>query len=356
MPRVFDVIDLADEMRNDIVRKFPETGAGDFRIGSQLVVRESQAAVFFRDGKALDTFRAGRHTLTTLNVPLLTGILGQAFDGRSPFTAEVYFVALRDLTMNWGTPQPIIVRNPGMGLGIALLQAFGSYIVAVTEPQQFVSQFVGQTGRATTDDVKSRLRGIVMNKFQDTLATFAKQMSVPDIIMNAEEIRGAMRGKLQEDFAAIGLVLKDFQIESLKPSEKSAEELRAMGMLDMATYTQLQAADAMRDAAQNPSGGLAGAGVGLGAGVSLGQMMTQAFQQGQQAQQPPATPAQPAGGGGGGGGGAMPDVMTPAQAATYLQVSEADVMQMIEAGELKAKKLGSQFRISKSVLEEFLKG
>lgn len=355
MARIFDVIELPDEMRQDIVRKFPETGAGDYRIGSQLVVRESQAAVFFRDGKALDTFKAGRHTLTTLNVPLLVDLLGKAFNDRSPFTAEVYFVALRDFTLNWGTPQPIIVRNPGMGLGVALLQAFGTSIFAVTQPQQFVSQFVGQTGRATTEDVKQRLRGIVMNKFQDTLATFAKQMSVPDIIMNTEEIRAVMRGKLQEDFAAIGLSLKDFQVESLKPSDKSAEELRAMGMLDMATYTQLQAADAMRDAAQNTGGGLAGAGVGLGAGVTLGQVMGQALQQGQAAGVPaqPAAPAAPAAAAPA-APAAAPDVMTPGEAAAYLKVTEADVMQMITAGEIKAKKIGSQYRISKAVLDAFL--
>src|SRR5262249_52822123 len=156
-------------------------------------------------------------------------------------------------------------------------------------------------------------------------------------------------------FLAIGVTLKTFGIESLKPSEKSAEELRAMGMLDMATYTQLQAADAMRDAARNQSGG-AGLTAGIGAGIGLGNLMGAALQggmmnnQGGMAQQPQA----PQGGGGVGVGAAVPAaaaaapaVMSPAEAASYLKVAESDVMQMITDGTLKSKKIGTQIRISK---------
>ena len=144
MARIFDVVEYADEMRDEIVHRFPETGSGDFRIGSQVIVREAQSVVFFRDGKALDTFGPGRHTITTANIPLLVDLIGKAFGDRTPFTAEVYFVSMREFAdQKWGTAQPIIVRNPGMGLGVALMQGYGSYAFQIANPQQFVAQIVG---------------------------------------------------------------------------------------------------------------------------------------------------------------------------------------------------------------------
>ena len=155
MARIFDVIEYPNEMRDEIVHRFPEVGAGDFHIGSQVIVRESQAAVFFRDGQALDVFRAGRHTITTANIPLLINLIGRAFNDKTPFPAEVYFVSLREFANEkWGTPQPIIVRNPGMGLGVALLQGFGTYSFQVKDPQQFVTQVVGTTGTYRTNEIE----------------------------------------------------------------------------------------------------------------------------------------------------------------------------------------------------------
>ncbi len=266
MARIFDVVEYPNEMRDEIVHRFPETGAGDFRIGSQVIVREAQSAVFFRDGKALDTFEAGRHTITTANIPGLIDFIGKAFNDRSPFTAEVYFVSMREFAdQKWGTPQPIIVRNPGMGLGVALLQGYGTFGFQVSDPQQFVTQIVGASGTYRTADIQSRLRSMLLSKLQDLLGETTAAKTVPELIGLVEEIGAGVRAKAQDDFKALGLTLKAFYIESLKPSDKSAEELRAMGMLDVATYTQLQAADAMRDAAQNPSGG-AGLTAGIGAG------------------------------------------------------------------------------------------
>ena len=149
---------------------FRRPASGDFRIGSQVIVREAQAAVFFRDGKALDTFCPGRHTITTANVPYLINLIGKAFNDRTPFTAEVYFVSMREFAdQKWGTPQPIIVRNPGMGLGVALLQGFGTYQLPVSDPQQFVTQIVGTTGTYRTGDIQGRLRSILLSKLQDLL-------------------------------------------------------------------------------------------------------------------------------------------------------------------------------------------
>jgi len=147
MARIFDVVEYASEMKDEIVHRFPEKGVADLRIGSQVIVRESQRAVFFRDGKALDVFGPGRHTIATANIPKLIDFVGKAFGDRTPFTAEVYYVSVKEFAdRKWGTPQPIIVSNPGMGLGVALLQGFGTYSFQVADPIQFVAQLVGATG------------------------------------------------------------------------------------------------------------------------------------------------------------------------------------------------------------------
>ncbi len=147
----------------------------------------------------------------------------------------------------------------------------------------------------------------------------------------------------QDDFEAIGLTLKTFYIGSLKPSTKSAQELRDAGLLDPQMYAQLQAADAMREAANNPNGG-AGLTAGIGAGMGIGNLMGQALQGGMQTGGAPA----------GGGGAKMPDIMTPAEAAQFMKVTEDDIMAAIQEGSLKAKKVGKAFRISKDNLESFM--
>jgi len=346
MARIFDVIEYPSEMRDEIVHRFPEQGIGDYRIGSQVIVRESQAAVFFRDGNALDVFRAGRHTITTANIPLLINLIGKAFNDRTPFPAEVYFVSMKEFANEkWGTPQPIIVRNPGMGLGVALLQGFGTFSFQVKDPQQFVTQIVGTQGAFRTTDIEERLKTILLSKLQDVLGETTAANSVVELIGLTEEVGAAVRAKAQDDFESIGIQLKSFYIGNLKPSSKSAQELRDMGMLDMATYTQLQAADAMRDAAQNPSGG-AGLTAGIGAGMGIGNLMQQATSGAMQGQQ----------GGGTKAAAGIPDVMTPSEAAAILKVSEEDVIAAINDKSLKAKKMGNAYRISKAALEEFLAG
>ncbi len=341
MARIFDVIEYPNEMADELVHRFPETGIGDYRIGSQVIVRESQSVVFFRDGNALDVFGPGRHTIATANIPKLIDFIGKAFNDRTPFPVEVYFVSRKEFAnRKWGTPQPIIVRNPNMGLGVALLQGFGTYSFQVRDPQQFVTQVVGARDAYRISDIEERLRTMLLSKLQDVLGETGSKNSVPEMIGLTEEIGAAVRAKSQDDFEALGLTLKSFYVGNLKPSDKSAEELRAMGMLDMATYTQLQAADAMRDAASNPSGG-AGLTAGIGAGMGIGNLMGQALQGGMSSS---------------GKSPVIPDVMTPAEAASILKVSEDDVLAAINDKSLKAKKMGKSFRISKSALEEFLKG
>lgn len=358
MTRIIDLIEYPDEMRDEIVHRIPESGQGSIRLGSQLVVRESQAAVFFRDGAAMDVFGPGRHTLTTLNVPLLINAIGKLFNARTPFPAEVYFVAMREFVdRKWGTAQPIIVRNPNMALGVALLQGYGSYSFQVSDPQQFVTQVVGTQGIFRQGDLESRLRSMLLSKVQDLLSETAAKHAVPEMLALTEELGAGVRAKGQDDFLALGLTLKSFYIENLKPSSKSAEELREMGMLDMATYTQLQAADALREAAQNPSGG-AGLTAGIGAGMGIGNVLTQSLA-GMTGKTGEAGAAQPPAGtppAGGAPAAAVPNVMTPAEAAVYLRVAEEDVLAIITSGELKARKIGNAYRISKESLDAYLKG
>jgi excisionase family DNA binding protein len=351
MARIFDVVEYPNEMQDELVHRFPETGVADLRIGSQIIVRESQQVVFFRDGKALDVFGPGRHTIVTANIPKLIDLVGKAFGDRTPFTAEVYYVAMKEFAdRKWGTSQPILVSNPGMGLGVALLQGFGSYSFQISDAQQFVTQLVGAQGAYRSEDIENRLRNMLLSKLQDVLGETAATKSVVNLIGLTEELSAAVRVKAQDDFAAIGLVLKSFYISNLKPSTKSAEELRAMGMLDMTTYTQLQAADAMRDAAQNPSGG-AGLTAGIGAGMGIGNVISQSLQgmtganAGAGAQAAKATPE-----------AAANSVMTPAEAAAVLRVSEEDILAAITSGDLKARKIGNAYRISKEALDAYLAG
>lgn len=344
MARIFDVVEYPNEMKEELVHRFPESGSGDFRIGSQVIVRESQNVVFFRDGKALDVFSAGRHTISTANIPLLVDLIGKAFGDRTPFTAEVFFASMREfLDRKWGTPQPIVMQTPGVGLGWLLLQGFGTYAYQIADPQQFVTQVVGTQGAYRTEDIENDLRSRLLRSLSDLLGEMkGKYTTVQDIIANQEELGAGVRAKVQDDFEARGLVLKAFVIANVTPSRTSAEALRDMGLLDTATYTQLQAADAMRDAAQNPSGG-AGLTAGIGAGVGIGNVMGEALKG--------ATS-----GAAGGAAAGIPDVMTPAEAAGVLKVSEEDVMAAIKSGDLAAKKMGKAYRISKEALEAFLKG
>ncbi len=360
--RIFDLIEYPNEMRNEMVHRFPESGPGDFRIGSQIIVRDSQAAVFFRDGRALDTFGSGRHIISTGNIPIVIDLIGKAFSDKTPFPAEIYFVSMREFTdMKWGTPEPIPVQTPGVGVGWQVLTGYGIFGFAVTNPQQFVTQIVGAQGLYSTKDIEERLRGVLIQAIADMLGEQAVKLGgnfMARLSSLRDEFAAGLRAKAQDDFQALGLTIKTVKISGLSPAQNAMEILRDRGLIGaegVALYTQLQAADAMRDAANNPSGG-AGLTAGIGAGIGIGNIMGQALQGGMQ--QPPAQPAQPQtppAAPAGGGAASFPDVMSPADAARYLQVTEADVQQMVTDGQLKAKKIGAQVRISKSALDDFLK-
>lgn len=296
MARIIDVVQFLDESGTEIVHREPQDGPGDFRLGSQVIVRESQVAVFFRDGRALDVLGPGRHTITTANIPIIAGIVGWATGGQSPFPAEVVFVNLQQfIDQKWGTSEPLAFRDPEFGM--ARLRAFGSYAFQVNNPAVFVNQIAGQQAIFSTAQVQNYLRGIVVAEFADTLG--AQKRSLLDLPGLYGELALTMRDRLNDDFAALGLLLTNFYVNAITPTEetsKAIDERAAMGAIgDLDAYLKFKAARALGDSANNPSGG-AGAGVGLGAGIGLGAglagMLNQALGQGQQPQQAPQ--AQPA--------------------------------------------------------------
>ncbi len=314
MARIIDVVQFLDETGREIVHREPPDGPGDFRLGSQVIVRESQTAVFFRDGKALDVFGPGRHTLTTANLPILSGIIGLATMGRSPFPAEVVFVNMKQfLDQKWGTPEPIAFRDPEFGM--ARLRAFGSYAYQVKDPQLFVNVIVGQQGIYTTDQIADYLRGIIVSKFADLMGEQKK--SLLDLPSLYSEISAGARANLADDFGALGLTLLQFYVTAITPTEdtaKAIDERASMGAIgNMDAYLKFKAARALGEAAANPSGGATSTGVGVGAGLGMGAMMAGALGD---ALRNPASSNVNAGGGGGGGAAATPQ--TPQQVQAML--------------------------------------
>ena len=278
MARIIDVVEWPDQGPNEMVRREPDVGAGDIRLGSQVIVRGAQMAVFYRDGKALDTFAEGRHTLTTFNLPILSAIIGLATDGKTPFPAEVYFVTTKEfLDMKWGTPGEITV--PDSVLGMVQLKAFGTYSIQIKDPQRFVNQIVGVQGMYTTSQISDYLRGILLSEISSTLGEIMKTKSLLDLAALQSDLGSAIQAKAADDFDALGIALKKVYVINIQPNEETAKAISqrgAMGALGV-NYMQYQAGQAMREAAQNTSGNAAGTGVGLGAGIGLGQSMAAAI-------------------------------------------------------------------------------
>jgi membrane protease subunit (stomatin/prohibitin family) len=297
MPRIIDVVEWPDESGGEILHREPQGGPGDFRLGSQVIVRETQSAVFFRDGKALDVFGPGRHTIQTSNIPILATLIGLVTSGKTPFPAEVVFVSMRQfLDQKWGTPEPIPFRDPDFGM--ARLRAFGSYAFSVKNPQMFVTKIAGQQGLFTNQQIEAYFRGIVVQRFMDILGE--SKHSLLDLPAHYNELSTQLQDVLHADFEALGLNMLAMFVTAITPTEETAkaiDERAAMGAIgDMNTYMKFKAARAMGDAALNPGSDM-GAGIGMGAGAGMGfgmaQMLGQAMQQ--QPQAPGESPS-PSGG------------------------------------------------------------
>lgn len=317
-----EVVQSLDDTGELIVSRFPADGDADLKLGAQVIVRESQSAVFFRGGKALDTFGPGRHTLTTGNIPLLRRVVNIPFGGDTPFKAEVYFINHKVFpNVKWGTREPIPFRDTELAL--VRLRSFGIMSYRVEDSQLFVNKIVGTQKAYSADQINDFLKGIIIGRLADFLGENLK--SVFDLAQYYDEIGAGTKARLKDDFAKYGLSLEDFIINSITPPEEVQKKIdersgmAAMGNLD--NYMKYKAAQAMQDAAQSGgAGGMAGAGMGAGVGLGMGMMMpgmvSQAFQPGAQgqpgqaAQQAAAPAAAGAAAGGAAAGGAAAGTVT----------------------------------------------
>jgi membrane protease subunit (stomatin/prohibitin family) len=295
-----EVIEWLDESKDTLLYRFP-VYQQEIKNGAQLIVRESQTAVFVFEGQVADVFTPGRYTIEGGNTPILSKLGAWKYGFNSPIKSEVYFVNTKQFTdMKWGTSNPIMLRDADFG--IVRLRAFGAYSLRVADPSEFIKQVAGTNAHFQTEDIDGQLKRAIVTEFSDALG----ELKVPalDLAAQYKEIGEAIRAKINEDFSGYGLEVTKFYVEnvSLPPEVEAAMDKRAsMGALgDAQKYMQFQAADALRDAAQNEGGG-AGLGAGLGAGFAVGNQMANVFGGAQGGQQM-----------GGGGGAVAATVACPA--------------------------------------------
>jgi membrane protease subunit (stomatin/prohibitin family) len=271
-----EVIEWLDNSGNTMLYRFPVHDQ-EIKNGARLTVRESQAAIFVFQGQIADVFPPGLYTIDGGNTPILTKLGAWKYGFSSPFKAEVYFVNTKQFTdLKWGTPNPVMMRDADFGM--VRLRAFGIYSMRIGDPRAFMKEIAGTNARFETEDIEGQLRRTLVSGFSDALAE--SKIAALDLASNYDELGKFSRTKLNEEFKSFGLELVKFVVEniSLPPEVEAAMDKRtSMGVIgDVGRYAQFQAADAMRDAAQNPSGG-AGLGAGLGAGFAVGNMMAGAM-------------------------------------------------------------------------------
>lgn len=284
MNQFIEVIEWLDSSQDTLVYRFP-VYQQEIKNGAQLIVRESQAAVFVFEGQVADVFTPGRYSVEGGNTPILSKLGAWKYGFNSPIKSEVYFVNTKQFTdMKWGTSNPIMLRDADFG--IVRLRAFGAYSLRVADPAGFIREIAGTNAHFQTEDIDGQLKRAIVTEFSDALG----ELKIPalDLAAQYKEVGEAIRGKINEDFSSYGLEVTKFYVEniSLPPEVEAAMDKRAsMGALgDAQKYMQFQAADALRDAAQNEGGG-AGLGAGLGAGFAVGGQMANAFGANPQGQQ-----------------------------------------------------------------------
>lgn len=298
--QLIEIIEWLDDTNYTLVHRFPDQDR-EIKNGAKLIVREGQACIFVNKGQIADVFFPGMYTLSTDNMPVLSTIMGWKYGFHSPFKCEVYFVSTkRYLDQKWGTSNPVMMRDPEFGP--VRIRAFGMYNFRVTDPAVFMREVVGTDGNFTVDEIEGQLKRKLVSIFSSSLAK--AKLPVLEMAGQYQKVGETVLEAMQPSFSELGLNIVDFVIENISlPKEVEALMDQGSGVSVMGNrmpgYMQMQAAQAMREAAQNQSGGAAGSGMGLGAGFAMANMMGQNMMQGmvpppqqQQQQQYQAAPPQ----------------------------------------------------------------
>lgn len=272
-----EVIEWTDNSSSIMVYRFPVMGK-EIKMGARLTVRESQAAVFVNEGQVADVFGPGHYELTTQNMPVLTKLKSWKYGFNSPFKAEIYFVNTKQFTdQKWGTSNPIMMRDAEFG--IIRLRAFGIFSFRVTDPVKFLKELFGTNEVFDTENIIGQLKRSIISGLTDLLGE--SKIPAIDLAMYYDELSNGAKEKLQPRFEEFGFQLSTFYIENIslpEDVEKVVDKRTSMGVIgDMQQYAKYQTAEAIRDAANNESGGFATIGAGFGAGTAIGGMMGEAI-------------------------------------------------------------------------------
>ena len=339
---LIEIIEWTDDSRDTLSFRFPDQDK-EIKRGAQLIVRESQAAQFVYLGQYGDLFGPGKHTLTTDNIPVLSALQGWKYGFETPFKADVYFVTTRLFTGNkWGTSNPVMVRD--QDFGIVRLRAFGTYDFRIVDIPRFLKEVAGTDHHFRLDEFADAMRSRLVSVFSEALAS--SKVPALDVATRYSELGSALlpliNPVLNEKY---GLEMSSFILENVSvPPEVEAAIDKRSGMAavgNLNDYVKYQMAQGFEK-------GGSGAG-GVGAEIAVGLAMA-----GQMLNQPGGITAQTTPAAGAALAVGLPEMLSPADAAKALGVSESDVMASLEAGDLKGKRIGTQWRITRSQLQQFL--
>ncbi len=274
--QLIDVIEWSDNSGKTMVHKYDMNGK-EIMMGAQLTVRESQVAIFVNEGELADVFEPGRYELKTSNMPILTALKSWKYGFNSPFKSDVYFVNTKQfLDMKWGTSNPVMMRDAEFGM--IRVRAFGIYSFKVSDAAKFLKEVFGTAALFTVEGVEGQIKRTLVSGLSDAIAE--SKIPALDLAANYEELSDYAMKAINPKLAELGLTLCSFVIENIslpEEVEKSIDKRTSMGVLgNLDQYAKYQAAEAMRDAANNQNG-VAGMGVGMGAGAAMGQMFAQSM-------------------------------------------------------------------------------